>query len=64
NELTRVISNQMNVNIQSISLSSNAGIFNGQITVIVPNNQVLNRLIENIQGIDGVEKITRILGTA
>lgn len=64
NELTRVISNQMNVNIQSISLSSNAGIFNGQITVIVPNNQVLNKLIENIQGIDGVEKITRILGTA
>lgn len=64
NELTRVISSQMNVNIQSISLSSNAGIFNGQITVIVPNNHVLNKLIENIQAIDGVEKITRILGTA
>ncbi len=63
NELTRVISSQMNVNIQSISLSSNAGIFNGQITVIVPNNHVLNKLIENIQAIDGVEKITRILGT-
>ncbi len=63
NELTRVISNQMNVNIQSISLSSNAGIFNGQITVIVPNNHVLNKLIDNIKGIDGVEKITRILGT-
>lgn len=64
NELTRIISSQMNVNIQSISLSSNAGIFTGQITVIVTNNQVLNKLIENIQGIDGVEKITRILGTA
>lgn len=64
NELTRVISNQMTVNIQSISLSSNAGIFNGQITVIVPNNQVLNKLIENIQSIDGVEKITRVFGAA
>lgn len=64
NELTKVISSQMNVNIQSISLSSNAGIFNGQITVIVPNNHVLNKLIENIQSIDGVEKITRNLGTS
>ncbi|HLV50428.1 MAG TPA: bifunctional (p)ppGpp synthetase/guanosine-3',5'-bis(diphosphate) 3'-pyrophosphohydrolase [Flavobacterium sp.] len=63
NELTRVISNQMNVNIQSISLSSNAGIFNGQITVIVSNNHVMNRLIENIKAIDGVEKITRVYGT-
>src|SRR5690606_6143815 len=64
NELTRVISNQMSVNIQSISLSSNAGIFNGQITVIVPNNYVLNKLIHNIQTIDGVEKITRVVGVA
>ncbi|HLW41726.1 MAG TPA: bifunctional (p)ppGpp synthetase/guanosine-3',5'-bis(diphosphate) 3'-pyrophosphohydrolase [Flavobacterium sp.] len=63
NELTRVISNQMNVNIQSISLSSNAGVFNGQIIVIVSNNHVLNRLIDNIKAIDGVEKITRVYGT-
>ena len=62
NELTRVISSQMNVNIQSISLSSNAGVFNGEITVIVSNNHVLNRLIENIKAIDGVEKITRVYG--
>nr|WP_298000635.1 RelA/SpoT family protein [uncultured Flavobacterium sp.] len=64
NELTRVISNQMNVNIQSISLSSNAGVFNGQITVIVTSNHVLNKLIQNIQAIDGVEKITRVIGSA
>lgn len=64
NELTRVISSQMNVNIQSISLNSNAGVFNGQITVIVPNNYVLNQLIDHIQSIDGVEKITRVYGAA
>lgn len=64
NELTKVISSQMNVNIQSISLSSNAGVFNGQITVIVPNNHVLTKLIENIRSIDGVEKITRVYGTS
>jgi GTP pyrophosphokinase len=35
NELTKVISNNMNVNIQSISLNGDAGLFKGQLTVIV-----------------------------
>jgi len=60
NELTRVISNQMNVNIQSISLSGEAGIFNGQVTVVVQNNTILKRLIENIKKIDGIDKVTRV----
>jgi len=59
NELTRVISNNMHVNIQSISLSGEAGIFNGKLTVVVPNNTVLKKLIENIKKIDGVDKISR-----
>lgn len=60
NELTKVISNNMNVNIQSISLSGQAGIFNGQVTVIVQNNTILKKLIENIRKIDGIEKVTRV----
>ena len=60
NELTRVISNQMSVNIQSISLNGGAGIFNGQVTVVVQNNTILKRLIENIKKIDGVDKVTRV----
>jgi GTP pyrophosphokinase len=60
NELTKVISNQMNVNIQSISLSSEAGIFNGQVTVVVQNNIILKKLIDNIKKVDGVDKITRV----
>ncbi|WP_306352848.1 RelA/SpoT family protein [Flavobacterium sp. '19STA2R22 D10 B1'] len=60
NELTKVISNNMNVNIQSISLSGDAGIFNGQIVVIVQNNTILKRLIENIKKIDGIDKVTRV----
>jgi guanosine-3',5'-bis(diphosphate) 3'-pyrophosphohydrolase len=60
NELTKVISNNMHVNIQSISLSGNAGIFNGQVTVIVQNNTILKKLIENIKKIDGIDKVTRI----
>jgi len=45
NELTKVISNQMHVNIQSISLSGDAGIFNGQVTVVVQNNTFLKKLM-------------------
>lgn len=60
NELTKVISNQMHVNIQSISLSGEAGIFKGQVTVVVQNNAILKKLIDNIKKIDGVDKITRV----
>jgi len=60
NDLTKVISNQMNVNIQSISLSSEAGIFNGQVAVVVQNNTILKKLIENIKKVDGVDKVIRV----
>ncbi|RTY92364.1 bifunctional (p)ppGpp synthetase/guanosine-3',5'-bis(diphosphate) 3'-pyrophosphohydrolase [Flavobacterium sp. GT3R68] len=60
NELTKVISNNMSVNIQSISLSGEAGIFNGQVAVIVPNNTILKKLIDNIRKIDGIDKVTRV----
>ena len=60
NDLTKVISSQMNVNIQSISLSSEAGIFNGQVAVVVQNNTILKKLIENIKKVDGIDKVTRV----
>jgi guanosine-3',5'-bis(diphosphate) 3'-pyrophosphohydrolase len=60
NKLTKVISNNMNVNIQSISLSGEAGIFKGKVAVIVQNNNILNKMIENIKKIDGVDKVTRV----
>ena len=60
NQLTKVISNQMHVNIQSISLSSEAGIFKGQITVMVQNNVILKKLIENIKTVEGIDKVTRV----
>lgn len=59
NQLTRVISNNMSVNIQSISLSTDAVIFHGQIAVIVKNNTILKKMINAIKKIDGVDKVTR-----
>lgn len=60
NQLTKVISNNMHVNIQSISLTTEAGIFEGQVTVIVQNNTILKKLIINIKKIEGVDKVSRI----
>ena len=60
NELTKVISSNMHVNIQSISLSSEAGIFKGKVAVIVQNNTILKRLTDNIKKIDGIDKVTRV----
>lgn len=60
NELTKVISNVMHVNIQSISLNSEAGIFYGQVTVIVQNNNILKKLIDSIKKVDGVDRVTRV----
>ncbi|SFJ50553.1 RelA/SpoT family protein [Myroides guanonis] len=58
-QITKIITNSMGVNIKSISLSENAGVFNGQITVIVPNNTVLKKMILNIKKIEGVDKVLR-----
>jgi guanosine-3',5'-bis(diphosphate) 3'-pyrophosphohydrolase len=60
NELTKVISNNMNVNIQSISLNGEAGIFKGQVSVIVPNITILKKLMDNMKKIDGIDKVTRV----
>lgn len=60
NQLTKVISNNMHVNIQSISLSTEAGIFEGQVTVVVQNNTILKKLINNIKKIEGIEKVSRV----
>ena len=60
NELTKVISNNMHVNIQNISLSGEAGMFYGQVAVIVQNNAILKKLIDNIKKIDGIDKVTRV----
>ena len=60
NELTKVISSNMNINIQSISLTTEAGLFNGKVAVIVKNNSILEKMMEKIRKIDGIDKVTRV----
>ena len=59
-QLTRIISNNMHVNIQSLNISGQDGIFDGQITIGVKNKQQLKKLTDNIKKVDGVETVERI----
>ena len=58
-EVTQSISNHMNVNIIKLSFDSEDGIFNGLIAVSVKNNTILNRLVNNLLKVKGVDKVLR-----
>ncbi|MBN2347440.1 MAG: bifunctional (p)ppGpp synthetase/guanosine-3',5'-bis(diphosphate) 3'-pyrophosphohydrolase [Bacteroidales bacterium] len=63
NEITTVISKQLNVNIRTINLASHDGIWEGSIDLYVHNTKDLNNLILNISKIKGVDSISRVENT-
>ena len=58
--ITKVISNQMNVNMRSINFNTDGGTFSGKIKVVVKNNDTLKKLIGNLKHINGIEKVSRL----
>ncbi|NLP58767.1 bifunctional (p)ppGpp synthetase/guanosine-3',5'-bis(diphosphate) 3'-pyrophosphohydrolase [Lutibacter sp. B1] len=60
NEITQIISKNMSVNILSLNISGNDGIFEGRITVSVKNQDQLQKLSDSIKKIDGIETVERI----
>ena len=60
NKITKLISNEMNVNISSINIKSNNGVFEGRISVIVINKVHLESLIRKLETIEGVETVERL----
>ena len=59
NEVTRLISNDMNVNINKINLETENGFFSGFISVSVQNKKILDRLTKNLTKLKGIEKVKR-----
>jgi len=59
NNLTKVISNNMNVNMRKISFETDDGLFTGNITVSVKNKKTIDKLIENIKKINGIDRVKR-----
>jgi GTP pyrophosphokinase len=59
NNVTQIISNQMNVNIKSINISSHDGIFEGIITLKVHNVTFLKELTDKLGKVKAISSITR-----
>ena len=59
NQVTRVISNNMNVDIFKLNFDSEEGLFNGSISVGIKNSVTLDKLVNNLLKINGIEKVTR-----
>ena len=59
NNITSLISNTMNVNMNKISFETNDGTFSGLISVEVKNKVILNKLLKKLTSIDGIEKVSR-----
>jgi GTP pyrophosphokinase len=59
NQVTQIISNDLNVNIRSINIAGDEGIFEGLITVVVYDKVHLNRVMEELKQIEGVTSVER-----
>ncbi|NKI32842.1 RelA/SpoT family protein [Croceivirga thetidis] len=60
NEITNQISENMHVNMRNLNFSADGGTFKGKITLIVKNNTILNKIIQNLKQINGIDRVSRI----
>ena len=60
NDITKLISSNMHVNMKSISFQSDHGVFTGKISVVVKNKNMLKKLMDNLKKINGIDKVTRV----
>lgn len=60
NEITMVISKHKNISLNKISFEAEGGTFNGRIRVGVKSNTALQKLIDEIKSMKGINKVFRI----
>lgn len=59
NDVTKVISNELKVNMRSITVDSDAGVFEGTIKLYVHSTEHLDSLMENLSNVEGIIKVSR-----
>ncbi|MBA5630319.1 RelA/SpoT family protein [Moheibacter lacus] len=59
NDITKIISSNLHVHIRSINISEEDGVFDGKISVSVKNKVQLERILEQLKNIEGIEKVSR-----
>ncbi len=60
NNITKIISNELKVNMRSISIESNEGLFEGTIMLFVNDTEHLTRLMKKLSGLPGILNVVRI----
>ena len=61
NEITQVISSQMNVNIHKLTITSEEGIFDGSIELRVHDRDDVKAIMDNLKGIPDLKEISQIM---
>ena len=59
-EITRIVSEEMNLNMRAITIEAIEGVVHGIIMLYVLNLDNLNQLMDGIKGLEGVEQVNRI----
>jgi len=60
NDISNIISTELNVNMRNINISVNNGIFEGTIDLYVHHTKDLNNLIMKISNVKGIENVKRV----
>ena len=60
NDITQVISNSMSIDMKSMTIASNDGIFTGSINLEVKNRSQLEETFKQLKNISGISKVQRI----
>ena len=61
NEVTNVISRQMNVNIHTVNITCDDDIFDGKIEIRVHDREDVRLLIDNLKKISGLQEVSQIM---
>lgn len=59
NSVTKVVSNNLHIDMKSVHFDTHDGTFSGTIVVKVKNKSILNNLMKNIKKINGIDKVRR-----
>ncbi len=57
--ITSLLSKENDVLLRSVSIDSNAGIFQGSLTIMVSSNQGLEKIMKQIKNVKGVKSVSR-----
>ena len=60
NEITQVISRELNVNIRKLNIETNDGIFEGKIQLYVHDVDDVKKICNNLRKIDQIKAVTRV----